>query len=139
MQYKRFGDTYAVRIDIGEEIMQELNALCAKEGILFAEVSAIGAVSHAVIGVYDLEAREYCKEELDAFMEITSLNGSVTTMAEKPYVHLHATLAGQDHVLHGGHALSLQVGATCEMFVRVMDGKMDRERNEALGINVWHF
>ena len=39
MQAKRFGDTYAVRIDLGEEIMKELTALCDREGIQFAEVS----------------------------------------------------------------------------------------------------
>ena len=139
MQAKRFGDTYAVRIDLGEEIMKELTALCDREGIQFAEVSAIGAVSHAVLGVYDLESKEYGREELDTFMEITSLNGSVTAMDGKPYVHLHATLADRNHVLHGGHALSLQVGATCEMFVRVMDGKVDRKRNPALGINLLRF
>ena len=137
MQYKRFNDTYAVRIDIGEEIMESLKSLCAKENIRLAEVSAIGAASHAVIGVFDPAEQAYHQEELDRFMEITSLNGSVTEMNGEPYIHLHTTLADQDNAIHGGHLISMRVGLTCEMFVRVLDGSVGRERNEELGINLW--
>ena len=71
-------------------------------------------------------------------MEITSLSGSVTEMNGQPYIHLHVTMADQKNVLHGGHAIELRVGATCEMFVRVLDGQVARERNEELGINLWN-
>ena len=56
----------------------------------------------------------------------------------QPYIHLHVTMADQKNVLHGGHAIELRVGATCEMFVRVLDGQVARERNEELGINLWN-
>ena len=45
----------------------------------------------------------------------------------------------EEGLLHGGHALELRVGATCEMFVQVLDGTVSREKNEALGINLWTF
>ena len=137
MQYKRFNDTYTVRIDIGEEIMESLKSLCAKENIRLAEVSAIGAANHAVIGVFDPAEQAYHQEELNRFMEITSLNGSVTEMNGEPYIHHHTTLADQDNAIHGGHLISMRVGLTCEMFVRVLDGSVGRERNEELGINLW--
>ena len=57
----------------------------------------------------------------------------------KPYIHLHAALAGQDHVIHGGHVLEMRVGATCEMFVTVLDGEVERQKDEALRINLWRF
>ena len=139
MQYRRFKDTYAVRVDLGEEILTSLRKLCEAERIALAQVQAIGASCHAEIGVYDLETREYRREELDSFMEILSLSGNITAMDSKPYIHLHATLADQNHVLHGGHVLSIRVGATCEMFVRVLDGTVGRERNDELGINLWDF
>lgn len=139
MQYKRFGDTWAVRMDRGEEIMACLTEMCGREEIPLAEVSAIGAVDEAVIGVLDLETQAYHQEKLETFMEITSLTGNITAMGGKPYIHLHATLADRNHAVHGGHVLSLRVGATCEMFVRMIDGRMDRVRNEELGINLWHF
>ena len=139
MQYKRFNDTFMLRVDRGEEVLQSLAALCEQENIRLAEVNAIGAADQAVIGVYDLEKRVYYREELDGFMEITSLAGSVTSMDGKPYIHLHAAMADQQNRIHAGHVIAIRIGATCEMFVRVMDGNVSRERNEELGINLWKF
>ena len=137
MQYQRFDQIYMLRIDIGEEITESLEKLCEREGIRLAQVSAIGAADHAVIGVYDLREQQYHREELNGFMEIASLAGSVTEKDGKPYIHLHATLADQQHALHGGHVIALRVGATCEMFVRVLAGKVNREKDGELGINLW--
>ena len=139
MQYKKFGDTYMVRIDLNEEIMQALQCFCEKEHIGVARVKAIGATNHAVLGVYDLQKKEYYPEEISEFMEITSLNGNITAMGGKPYIHLHATLADQHHAIHGGHVLEMRVGATCELFVTVLDGKVERQKDETLGINLWTF
>ena len=137
MQYRQFGDTYMLRIDYGEEILQSLKQMCEQEAIRLAQVSAIGAADHAIVGVFDLREKRYHQEETNEFMEIASLSGSVTEMNGQPYIHLHVTLADQKHILHGGHAIELRVGATCEMFVRVLDGQVTREKNEELGINLW--
>ena len=136
MQYKRIGDTYVVRIDLNEEIVQSLKELCEKEDIRLAQVDAIGAVNHAVIGIYNLQEKAYHKVELERFMEITSLSGSVTRMDGQVYLHLHTTLADQDNVVHGGHVFELTVGVTCEMFVRVLPGEACRMKNQDLGINL---
>lgn len=137
MQYKRFGNTYMVRNDLGEEILSNLQKLCEEESIRLGRVEAIGATDQAVIGVFDLEKKEYYPEQIQEFMEITGLSGNITEMEGKPYIHLHATLADQHHRIHGGHVIQMRVGATCEMFVTVLDGEVKRTRNEDLGINLW--
>ena len=139
MLYKKFGDTYLVRIDLGEDIIESLKMLCEDAHIRLGRVEAIGAANHAVLGVYDLKKKEYYPEEINEFMEITSLNGNITAMDGKPYIHLHATLADQRHTIHGGHVLEMRVGATCEMFVTVLDGEVKRQKEVALGINLWTF
>ena len=139
MQYKQFENIYMVRIDLGEDIVESLKKLCEAEHIRLGRVEAIGAADHAVIGVYDLKKKEYYPETISEFMEITSLNGNITAMDGKPYIHLHATLADQHHTVHGGHVLEMRVGATCEMFVTVLDGEVTRHKDEGLGINLWTF
>ena len=139
MQYKRFGNTCMVRIDLGEDIVESLKKLCEDEQIRRGRVEAIGATDHAVIGVYDLAKKEYYPEKIDGFMEIASLNGNITAMDGKPYIHLHTVLADQQHVIHGGHVLEMRVGATCEMFVTVLEGEVTRQKEEAIGINLWTF
>ena len=139
MEYRKYGSTYALRIDLGEDIVESLKKLCAAEQIRLGRVEAIGAADHAVIGVYDLGKKEYYPETIDEFMEITSLNGNITVMDGKPYIHLHATLADQRHGVHGGHVLEMRVGATCEMFVTALEGEVTRQKDESLGINLWTF
>ena len=139
MQYKRFNDTYMLRIDKGEEVIQSLVTLCEKEDIRLAEVSAIGAADYAAIGVYDLGTGTYHREELPFFMEIASLAGSVTRMNNKPYIHLHTTLADQQNKTHAGHVIELRIGATCEMFVRTLPGEVIRKKDEEVGLNLWDF
>ena len=139
MQYRKSGNTWTVRLDLGEDIIAQLKKLCEDEGIRLGRVEAIGATDRAVIGVYDLEKKEYYPEEINEFMEITSLNGNITAMDGKPYIHLHATLADQRHAVHGGHVVEMRVGATCEMFITVPEGEISRTRDEALGINLWTF
>ena len=136
MRYQRYGDTYMVRIDLNEEIMQSLKTLCEQEDIRLAQVDAIGAANHAVIGVYDLREQAYHREELDGFMEITGLAGNVTRMNGEVYLHIHGTLADQQNTVHGGHVIEMTVGATCEMFVRTLPGEVSRARDTDLGINL---
>ncbi len=136
MHFKKFNDTYVVRVDVGEEVTASLLELCLSEGIRLAHIEAIGAASRAVFGVYDLDAQEYFREELDGFMEISSLSGTVTQKDGQPYLHLHGTAVDQQHRVHGGHVLELVVGATCEMIVRALPGEIERVKDEVLGINL---
>lgn len=139
MQYRQFGNIFMVRLDLGEDVIAQLKKLCEEEQIRLGKVEAIGAVDRAVIGVYDLEKKAYYPEEIGEFMEITSLLGNITSMDGKPYIHLHATLADQRHAVHAGHVLEMRVGATCELFITVLDGKVARTRDEGMGINLWTF
>ena len=68
MDYRKFGSTWMLRIDVGEEIVESLKAMCAREGIRLAQVSAIGAADKASVGVYDLAEKRYHQEDLEGFM-----------------------------------------------------------------------
>ncbi len=136
MQYRKFENIWMVRLDLGEDVIAQLKKLCEEERICLGKVEAISATDKAVIGVYDLEKKEYYPEEISEFMEITSLNGNITAMDGKLYIHLHAVLADQRHAVHSGHVLEMRVGATCEMFITALDGKVTRTKDEALGISV---
>ena len=62
MQHRQLGNTYMLRIDYGEEILQSLKQMCEQEGIRLAQVSAISAVDYAIVGVYDLQEKRYHQE-----------------------------------------------------------------------------
>ena len=139
MDYRRFGDTYVVRIDRGEEILASLTALCEKEDIRLAQVDALGAVDRAVVSVYDVPTKTFYRKEFNEAMELSNLCGTVTRKDGAPYLHLHATLCDTGLNAHGGHANELHVSATCEMVVRLIPGQVGRQLDEGIGLNLFSF
>ena len=140
MEFRRFGDTYVIRMDRGEEIIAALTAFCAQEGVKLASVEALGAADHVVIGLYDVGAKQYHRHAFDEQMEITSLLGNVSTKDGETYLHLHINLCREDMSVIGGHLNECRVSATCEMFVRRLDGAVERKLDEAVtGLNLYEF
>ena len=139
MEYRRFGDTYVVRMDRGEEILSSLKDLCLKEDIRLAKVDALGAVDRAQVCIYDVATKTFFKKEFDEPMEISNLCGTVTRKDGGVYLHLHVTLCDRELRAHGGHATGLRVSATCEMTVTVIPGEVEREMNGDIGLNVFRF
>ena len=140
MQYRNFGNTYIIRIDRGEEIISALTALCKAEHITLGSVEALGAADHVVIGLYDVEARQYHKQTFDEPMEITSLLGSISTKDGETYLHLHINLCRADMHVIGGHLNECRISATCEMIVRKIEGCVERRLDEKeTGLNLFEF
>ena len=46
MEYKRFGNTVVVRMDKGEEIVEQVKQVALRENIKLAQVSALGATNN---------------------------------------------------------------------------------------------
>ena len=137
MKYKKYGETYAVRLEVGDEIVKSVLDLAEKENIKFAEVSAIGAVNKVTMGLYNLDEKQYHQKTFNEPLELTSLLGNITRKDGKPYVHLHANFANEDCVVFGGHLNEAYISATCEMFVRTMGGEMGRAVCEKTGLNIF--
>ncbi|MBR3019113.1 MAG: DNA-binding protein [Clostridia bacterium] len=139
MEYRKFGDTYIVRIDRGEEILGKLAELCEKEDIRLAQIDGLGAVDHAAVCVYDVPTKTFFRKEFNEPMEISNLCGTASRKEGKAYLHLHATVCDKELNAHGGHAAELRVSATCEIVVRVICGEVDRILDENIGLNVFRF
>ena len=139
MEYQKLGDTYFVRLDRGEEVLDRLTALCRKEGITLAQVDGLGAVDEATVCVYDVPTQSFFRKTFAEPMEISSLCGTVTQMNGDVYLHIHATVCDAQLNAHGGHVNSLRVAATCEITVRTLPGTVGRARDEAVGLNIFSF
>ena len=140
MDYRHFEDTYIIRLDRGEEILSSLKDLCENENIMLGTVAAIGASDHAVVGLYDVGARQYHKHSFDGPMEITSLLGNISRKDGEVYLHLHINLCREDMSVVGGHLNECRISATCEMAVRRINGLVGRKLDlESTGLNLYQF
>ena len=139
MEYRKFDNTYVIRLDVGEEIIEQLTAVAEKEKIRLAQVSAIGAINDFTIGVYNVAEKKYYPESFTGPWEIVSLCGSITSMDEKPYLHLHLSAGTLQGKTAGGHLTRAVISATCEIFVNVLDGNVGRVKDEVTGLNIFKF
>lgn len=139
MEYKRFGDTIVVRMAIGEEITEQIKAVATAENIKLAKVEALGATDKFTVGVFDVAEKVYHSKTFEGPHEIVSLTGSINTMNGEYYSHIHMAASNMDGLTYGGHLNTARVCPTCEMFITVIDGVVDREREEETGINILKF
>ena len=139
MFYKKCGDTYVVRLEIGEEILESITELCKEENIRAAEITGIGAAAKAVVGIYNVDEKQYYKTEIDGPLEIVSLLGNASRKDGEPYLHLHASFSGESCNCVGGHLNSARISATCEMVIDVIDGVVERKKDPGVGLNLFEF
>ncbi|MBR4210843.1 MAG: DNA-binding protein [Oscillibacter sp.] len=139
MEYRRFRDTLIVRIDKGEEILEQLRRVAEQEHIRLAEVSALGAIRDFTVGVFNTEGKRYYSNRFQGFYEIVSLTGTVSTMNGEFYAHIHMSAGNNRGAVFGGHLNSALVSATCEMVIRVIDGEVDRRFDGEIGLNLLCF
>jgi predicted DNA-binding protein with PD1-like motif len=139
MEYKKFGDTVAIRVDRGEEIMASIKSVCEKEHITLGSISGIGAVDHVVVGLYRVAERKYYSNTLEGEMEMTSLLGNVTEKDGQVYLHLHAAFAKEDGKVLGGHLSEAVVSGTGEIFIHTLPAVIGRKIDAATGLNVFAF
>ena len=139
MKYARFDNTIAARIDRGEEILTELKKIALAEKIRLGQVSALGAVGDFTVGVFHTAEKQYHANRFTGDWEIVSLVGNITQMNGEYYAHLHMSAGGTDGAVVGGHLNSATVSATCELFITVLDGTVERRFSPEIGLNLFEF
>ena len=139
MDYKRFNNAIVLRVDRGEEILEQLKAVCLKENVKLASVSGIGAINDLTSGVWDVERKEYFSNHFTGVYEVANLVGTITTMNGEYYAHIHISAGdAQGHVV-GGHLNRAVVSATSEIVLHLIDGTVEREFSPEVGLNLLKF
>ncbi|MBO4594915.1 MAG: DNA-binding protein [Clostridia bacterium] len=139
MEYKRYGDKIFLRLNKGEEIVESVRAAASAENITAGSLSGIGATDDFTVGVFDINKKAYEEFSFSGNHEITALVGNISFADGKPYVHLHITCAGKGGNVVGGHLLKAVVSLTAEIVIDTANGWVGREKDNALGINLWKF
>lgn len=121
-------DSYVVRIESGEPIIEMLTAFMESQGVRFATISAIGAVDRAEVGWWNAVSGEYEFHVLEEQMEVLSVQGTCSLMDGKPFLHLHCMLGRHDLSVVGGHLKEGRAYPMLEVWVQTQDATVRRER-----------
>ena len=138
MQYKIIEDaevvTYVVVCDPGDEAVSALAQFARAEDLEAAQITAVGAFEHAVVGWFDRSAREYRRIPVDEQCELLSLIGDVAVGEDGPSVHVHAVLGLSDGTTRGGHLLEARVFPTLEAVVTETPARLRKVMHPDIGI-----
>ena len=139
MDYRRFDNTYVIRMERGEEIVEQVRRFAEREGVKLASVQALGAVDDFTVGVYNVAEKQYHARSFQGAYEIVSLVGTINTMNGEVYTHLHMSAGDEEGRVFGGHLSRGVSSATVEMVVTLIPGTVDRQLDESIGINLFKF
>ena len=139
MEFKKFNDTYVIRLNKGEEVISSLKELCKNEDIKLAEITGLGAANLVEIGVFNVNTKEYNTKIFEGMFEITSLVGNATRKDGEVYLHIHINFGDEDGIVKGGHLVRANISATSEIILRKIDGEVGRKLSEEIGLNLLEF
>ena len=139
MKYRKFGNTFVVRLDKGEEIIETLKKFCQENNIKLASFSGIGATNKVTIGFFETGKKKYHSKEFIGDFEIAPLVGNISTKDGETYIHAHINISSPNYTAFAGHLNFAIVSATCEIFINIIDGELDREFSDEIGLNLFKF
>ena len=144
MEYRRFSNTYYVRLDRGDEILSSVLDVCREERVGSAIFTGIGGCSEAQIQTFLPETGEFQTQVLTGMLELVSLTGNVFTGDEgELYHHTHAVFSykeGDEHRMAAGHMKSVTVLYTAEIELRpTIGGTIRRQYDPETGTGFWSF
>jgi predicted DNA-binding protein with PD1-like motif len=126
--------TYAVVLDTGDEVIDELGKFVREQEVEAASLTAIGAFSRAVLGYFQWETKQYKKIPVDEQVEVLSLLGDAAVGDQGPTLHLHAVLGKADGSVVGGHLLEAHVRPTLEVILIQPSSYLRKRKDPETGL-----
>lgn len=136
MRYRKIQSTYVIRLEKSERIIERLLEFCEKEKVGAGYFSGLGAVSEAELGYFNLGKKEYSWQKLSGQYEITSLQGNISEMSGKSYIHAHIVIGDSRFSSWTGHLKEAVVSPTCEIFLTKLDTAISRKKDEKTSLNL---
>ena len=144
MDYRKFDNTYYIRVDKGEEIISSILEICRKEKVNSAIYNGIGGCSEAEIQTFIPEKGEFETRTLSGMLELVNMTGNIMCDEDgEIFHHTHGAFAFKEdgsHSVGGGHLKSATVLYTAEIELRpVIGGEIKKKFDPETGTGFWDF
>lgn len=136
MKNRELDGTHVLLLLEGEKLIESIGDFCSSKKISAAHFTAIGALKEVELGFYDLAAKEYRWKKAEAELELDNATGNVAVLDGKPIVHAHVTVSDNEMHAFGGHLKEAVVGASCEVFLKPLQGKIERKHDNKTGLKL---
>jgi predicted DNA-binding protein with PD1-like motif len=138
MKSKRMNNTCIVKLEKGEEILKTLTAFCEQNTIRAGVISGIGGVDTITVKYYDLNQGKYVSKTFEGKnYELLTVQGNISVVDNKPFLHVHVTFGDSDYNVWGGHLESARISITGEIVIEVLDTTLNRAFDSEFQLNLW--
>lgn len=120
----------------GEELMEGILDCAMALGIKGATLTGLGAIKNVFLAYYHLDIQQYQTKFFEDSHELISLNGNISLIDEKPFLHIHAAIGKPDYSVIGGHVMSATVAVTAEIAIVPLKAPIHREFDVDVGLNL---
>lgn len=138
MRWRQIDDepkAFALILETGDEIAAVLQHFAKSQGLGGSSSEAIGALSYAKLGWFNLETKKYDPAYvLNEQVELLSLIGDIALRDGEPQVHAHVIVGRSDGSAHGGHLLEARVRSTCELILTESPTHLQKKFDPTSGI-----
>ena len=136
MKSKKLNNGYIIKLEKGEEIVFALTKFCEDNDIKSGSIAGVGGTDNVSLKYYDLAKGEYISKKFSGKnYEIISLNGNISLVNGKPFVHIHTVLGDSDYNAFGGHLGSALIAITCEITIHLADDLFNRKLDNEFKLN----
>jgi predicted DNA-binding protein with PD1-like motif len=127
--------TYAVVLKTGDEVMGSLERFITEEKISAAQLTAIGALSDAVLRYFDWQKKAYLTVPVPEQVEVASLIGDVAEdPSGRPTLHIHLVVGRRDGTAMAGHLGEAHVRPTLEVIVTESPAHLRKKKDPESGL-----
>ncbi|MDB2426123.1 DNA-binding protein [bacterium] len=134
---KKSNEKYVLVLEKGEKLLETITAFAKENELKGAFLSGIGALEDVELGYYNLHTKEYQRKMFDGGdYELLAVNANLSLKNGEPYVHAHASIAGEDFKVYGGHLFEATVAVTAEIFCAPFGAMPVREHDEKIGLDL---
>jgi uncharacterized protein len=141
MEVKKIKDSadekvYVIIFHAGDEVLSGLTDFAVQNKVQDGHFTAIGAARKATLGWLDLSQKAYRSIPVRGQSEVVSMIGDIAVFKGKPAIHTHAVLGERSGKTVGGHVWELIVDPTLEVFLTVNNTPLEKEPDNASGLNL---
>ncbi len=127
---------YILRFDKGEEVLEGIKKFMGEQAVSACAFFGIGACSVVELGYFNIHIKDYRKKPFTEELEILSFSGNGGLSNGELVIHSHGLFGRTDFTSVGGHVFKLIASITCEIFLIVLNGALERKFETDLNLNL---
>lgn len=127
---------FILALNIGENLFESIMRCAQDAKLQSASISGLGTLDDVTVAYYNLATKEYQTKLFHGMYELVSLNGNITMLDGKHFVHIHAAIGDDQYQLVGGHIMDATVGPAAEITIIPLCSPIHRQYDDQTGLKI---